>query len=121
MTKSFLAAALALALGAPALAQTRYTQEEIVAKIGACMKENAPEDWQRMIFSMDEGKAPIHEVVAKSSGAKPHALKPCRADYVPKAVNTFRESQDDKAKTWNGITVTIERDGRYSINYRYPK
>lgn len=120
MVKTLLSAALALAVGAPAHAQKRYTQEEIIGKIAGCMVEHAPEDWRRLIFSMDKGEA-THMVVAGSAESAPRELKPCRPDYVPKAVNTFRESQDEKARGWTGITITMERDGRYTIEYRYPK
>jgi hypothetical protein len=49
-------------------------------------------------------------------------FKPCRRpDWVSRAVQAFRESQDEKARGWVGITVTVEREGRYTINFRYPK
>lgn len=130
MIKALLWAALVLAASAAAHAQRRYTQEEIVAKIAECMVENAPDDWQRLIFKLDQeppgggrkGKATIeHKVVPGTADGAPRDLKPCRPDYVPKAVNTFRETQDEKARRWTGITVTMERDGRYTVNFRYPK
>jgi hypothetical protein len=113
--------------GAPAHAQRRYTQEEIVVRIAQCMMESAPQDWKRLIFTLDEkpgarGKATgSHQAVAGSDGA-PRDIKPCRRpDWVSKAVQTFRETQDEKASRWTGVTVTMERDGRFSINFRYPK
>ena len=130
MIKAVLLATLALAVSATAHAQRRYSQEEIIAKIAGCMLENAPEDWQRLTFRLDEeppgggrrGKITFeHQVVSGTADSAPQDLKPCRPQYVPSAVNTFRETQDEQARTWTGITVTLERDGRYSINYRYPK
>lgn len=120
ITKACMAVGLIAALSLPAHAQRRYTQEEIVGKIAECMVENAPQDWQRLIFSVDKGKAATHQVIAGNDSA-PKDLKPCRPDYVPKAVNAFRESQDGREKTWTGVTVTMEKDGRFSINFRYPK
>jgi hypothetical protein len=122
-----LAIAIVGVTGFPAHAQRRYTQEEIVVRIGECMMESAPQDWKRLIFTLDEksggkGKATgLHQAVAGGNGA-PREIKPCRRpDWVSRAVQTFRETQDEKARRWTGVTVTMERDGRYTINFRYPK
>ena len=121
MIKAVLAAAVFLTASANAHAQRRYTQEEIIGKIAECMVENAPEDWRRLIFSMDKGKA-THKVIVGTPDGSPRDMKPCRRpDWVSKAVQTFRETQDEKARTWTGVTITLERDGRYTIDYRYPK
>jgi hypothetical protein len=120
----------ALALGGTAGAQTRFTDAEIVGAIGRCLTENAPENWQTVIFTMDQVPAAAgkpattivkHQVVVGAESNPPKDLKPCRPDYAEKASNTFRENQDDKARTWIGVTVTLQRDRRYSIAYRYPK
>jgi hypothetical protein len=130
MVKRVLLAVLCGIFSSTALAQRQYTQEEIIGKIAECMTENAPEGWQRLIFTLDKASpdpdrrgqgVATHKVIVGSADAKPQDLKPCRPDYVPKAVSAFREDQDAKARTWTGITVTLEKDGRYSINYRYPK
>ena len=112
--------ATAVMFCAPAHAQTRYTPEEIVVKIAACLSENAPQDWQRFIVTVENGKA-THKVVAGSPDSAPKDTKPCRPDYVAKAVNAFRETQDAKARAWTGVTVTIEKQGPYSVDFRYPK
>ena len=123
-------AMLALALAGTANAQRRFTDAEIVGAIGKCLSENAPADWRTLIFKLDPAPAVAgknasaaieHKVIAGAEGSAPQDVKPCRPDYAPKAVETFRESQDEKARGWTGITVTVNRDGRYSINYRYPK
>jgi len=130
MVKAAGVAVLALALAGTAYAQRRFTDAEIVGAIGKCMSENAPEDWKTVIFKLDQvpafaGRAAStaieHKVIVGAEGSAPQDLKPCRPDYAPKAVETFRESQDEKARGWTGITITLNRDGRYSINYRYPK
>src|SRR5262249_8548126 len=108
MTRILLA--VLLVASAPAHAQTRYTPEEIVGKIAACMVENAPQDWQRFIVTVEKGKA-THKVVTGSADSAPKDAKPCRPDYVAKAVNAFRETQDAKGKTWTGVTVTMEKEG----------
>ena len=123
-------ALLALAAGGAANAQTRFTDAEIVGAIGKCLIENAPENWQTVIFTLDEVPAVAgrnasttvaHQVVVGAEGSPPQDVKPCRPDYAAQAVNTFRENQDEKARNWTGITVTLHRDRRYSIAYRYPK
>jgi hypothetical protein len=123
-------AMLGLAVAGGAHAQRRFTDAEIVGLIGQCLAENAPDDWRTLIFRLDKhpaaggGKPTVkveHMVIAGAEGSAPKDLKPCRPDYAPKAVETFRETQDEKAARWTGITVTVERSGRYSINYRYPK
>jgi len=128
--KAVLLAIFALPVGSTALAQRHFSNEEIVSLIGQCMAENAPEDWQTFIFKLEQappvaGKRspPVieHKVIAGTAGNPPQDLKPCRPDYVPKAVNTFRENQDEKARRWTGIVVTIQRNGGFSVTYNYPK
>ena len=122
--------ALALAVGGGAHAQRRFADAEIVSLIGKCLNENAPENWQTLIFKLDRlpavasgqpSVATEHQVIVGAEGSPPQELKPCRPDYVEKAVETFRESQEEKARGWTGVTITLNRDGRYSINFRYPK
>jgi len=123
-------ALLALATAGAANAQTRFTDAEIVGAIGKCMIENAPENWQTVIFTFDEvpavagGKASTttsHKVVVGTEGSPQQDVKPCRPDYAAKAAMTFRENQDEKSRGWTGVTVTLQRDRRYSIAFRYPK
>ena len=128
--RAVLLAILALSVSSAAQAQRQFSNEEIVGLIGRCMAENAPDDWQTFIFKLEQGpdgagkKKPAlveHKVIVGDAGSAPQDLKPCRPDYVPKAVNTFRENQDAKARRWTGIVVTIKRDGGFSVTYNYPK
>jgi len=128
--KAVLWAILGLSVGGAAHAQIQFTNEEIVSLIGRCMAENAPDDWQTFIFKLEQGPpvagkrpAPVieHKVIVGAAGNPPQDLKPCRPDYVPKAVNTFRENQEEKAKRWTGIVVTIQRDASFSVTFNYPK
>jgi hypothetical protein len=128
--KIVLFAILALSVNGAAHAQRVFSNEEIVGLIGRCMVENAPDDWQTFIFRLEQGPAEAgkqkpafveHKVIAASAGKTPQDLTPCRPDYVPKAVNTFRENQDEKAKRWTGIVLTIQRDGSFSVTFNYPK
>ena len=128
--RAVLIAVFALSAAGAAYAQRHFTNEEIVGLIGQCMAENAPDDWQTLMFRLEQaprgaGKenAPIieHKVITGTAGSAPQDLKPCRPDFVPKAVNTFRENQDEKARRWTGIVITIRRDGAFSVTYDYPK
>jgi hypothetical protein len=131
MKTPILSAVLLLALGASAQAQIRYSEEEIIGRIAECMKETAPKDWRRLVFTLDQesadpgspGKSTAsHKVMAGKGESALRDFKPCRRpDWVSRAVQAFRESQDEKARGWVGITVTVEREGRYTINFRYPK
>jgi hypothetical protein len=130
MIRTAAVAMFALALAGTADAQRRFTDAEIVGAIGKCLSENAPDDWRTLIFKLDPAPAAAgreapavveHKMIAGAEGSAPQDVKPCRPDYASKAVETFRESQDEKARSWTGITVTVNRDGRYSINFRYPK
>jgi len=123
-------ALLTLAAGGAANAQVRFTDAEIVGLIGKCLQENAPENWQTVIFTLDQvpaaagnkaSTAVSHKVVVGSENSPPQDVKPCRPDYAAKAVETFRENQDEKSRDWTGVTVTLQRDRRYSIAFRYPK
>lgn len=133
MAMKMTAAALALLLaaaGGVANAQVRFTDAEIVGFIGKCLQENAPENWQTVIFTLDQVPAAAgrqasttvsHKVVVGSESSPPQDVKPCRPDYATKAVETFRENQDVKSRGWTGVTVTLQKDRRYSIAFRYPK
>ena len=123
-------ALIALVVGGTAIAQMRFTDAEIVGAIGKCPIENAPENWQTVIFTLDEvpaaagrkaSGAASHKVVVGSENNPPQDVKPCRPDDASEAANTFRENQDEKARTWTGVTVTLHKDRRYSIAFRYPK
>ena len=123
-------ALLALAAGGAANAQVRFTDAEIVGLIGKCLQENAPENWQTVIFTLDQAPAAAgkkestttsHKVAVGAEGGPQQDVKPCRPDYAAKAVETFRENQDEKSRGWTGVTVTLQRDRRYSIAFRYPK
>jgi len=123
-------ALLALAAGGAANAQVRFTDAEIVGLIGKCLQENAPENWQTVIFTLDQAPAAAgkkgsttvsYKMVVGSENSPPQDVKPCRPDYATKAVETFRENQDEKSRGWTGVTVTLHRDRRYSIAFRYPK
>lgn len=130
MTRPVVCALLALAVGGAANAQTRFSDAEIVGAIGKCLQENAPENWQSVIFTLDvapavAGREAItttsHQVVVGAEGSPPQDVKPCRPDFAAKASATFRENQDEKSRGWTGVTVTLHRDRRYSIAFRYPK
>ncbi len=119
-----------LAVSAASQAQRRYSNEEIMAAISRCLLENAPEGWQSVIFTLKPAPAAAgehkpatveHKVIVGAADSAPKNLKPCRPDYVPKAVNTFRENQEGKARDWTGITITVQRDGRYSLAFHYPE
>ncbi len=128
--KRVAAVLLALVAAGAAHGQTRFTDAEIVGLIGKCLVEHAPTNWHTVIFTLDEvpaaaGKSAStttsHKVVVGAENNPPQNLKPCRPDYAAKAVNTFRENQDEKAALWTGVTVTLHKDRRYSIAFRYPK
>ncbi len=130
MTRFFPAAGLIVALGVPAHAQQQYTQEDVIAKVVECMRETAPKDWRQLVFTLDQetsdpenpGKTVASHQAAGKADKALRTIKPCRRpDWVSKAVQAFRETQDEKARLWTGITVVLERDGHYSIDYRYPK
>jgi hypothetical protein len=126
-----LCAASLAASGAAAQAQVKYTPAEIVGRIAECMKESAPKDWKRLIFTLDQqspdpenpGKiVASHKAVVGKADSAPRDIKPCRRpDWVSRAVQTFRESQNEKERGWTGVTITMESDGRYSATFRYPK
>ena len=108
----------------------RYSQEEIVGRIAECMRETAPKDWRQLAFTLDQefpdpekpGKVSASHKAAGKADKALRDIKPCRRpDWVSRAVQAFRETQDEQASRWTGITVTLERDGKYTINFRYPK
>ena len=115
---------------APAPAQSEFTQDDIIGKIVECMRETAPKDWRQMVFTLDQefpdpenpGKVVTSQKAASNADKALHAIKPCRRpDWLTQAVQRFRELQDEKTREWTGITLVFERDGHYTINYRYPK
>jgi hypothetical protein len=133
--KRILATAVFSILSAPSHGQQAssapsFTQDDVVGKVVECMRETAPKDWRQLVFSLDQERPdpedPGKTVAShKAAGKEEKALKeikPCRRpDWVSSAVQRFRELQDEKARGWTGITISLQRDGHYTINYRYPK
>ena len=130
--KRFAAAIVLAVLCVPSHGQieVRITQDAIIGKIVECMSETAPKDWKELVFTLDQefadpenpGKTVASHKASGKADKAPREIKPCRRpDWVSKAVQRFREIQDEKARGWTGITLIVERDGRYTINYRYRK
>jgi hypothetical protein len=121
---------LAIAMtAAPAIGfgQTASKAEAQVAQeIAKCMVQNAPTDWQKlfMVIELPEAGAPsgrVRYMATRDFAPDPIAYTPCDPQTPAKLLMEARETQSAERRGWTGARFTIQRDGRFDLNYDYPK
>lgn len=107
--------------------QTATKAESRVAEeIAQCMVQGAPNDWQRlyMIVELPEPLAPagrVRYMATRDFAPDPIAFTPCDPQLPAKLLMDSRESQAAERRGWTGARFTIQRDGRFDLNYDYPR
>jgi len=121
---------LAIAItAAPAIGfgQTASKAEaEVAQEIAKCMLQTAPNDWQKlfMIIELPEANAPsgrVRYMASRDFAPDPEAYTPCDPQVPAKLLMDARESQAAERRGWTGARFVISRDGRFDLNYDYPK
>lgn len=101
-------------------------EAEAVLKIAKCLAEGPPEDWQRlyMVVELPEPGSPsgrARYLAQRDFAADPVAYTPCDPQQPAKILMDSRESQAPERKGWTGARLVIHRDGRFDLNYDYPR
>jgi len=108
--------------GGASLAET-----DAVARIAECIAQGAPEDWQRlyMVIELAEPGAETGQVrylAARASAPDaPVAYTPCDTRNPATVLLEARKRQTPERKGWIGARLTLHEDGKFELNYDYPK
>jgi hypothetical protein len=116
-----------LAMLAPcaALAQAASnTETATVASIAECLVQGAPEGWQRlyMVVELAEPGAESGDVryVAERGGER-EAYVPCDLRRPARLLIESRKDQGPERSGWTGARLIIQSDGKFQLNFDYPK
>lgn len=107
--------------------QTASREEgQAVTQIAECMAKGPPEDWQRlyMIIELPEPGAPagrVRYMATRDFAPDPVAYTPCDPQKPAKILMDARETQPPERRNWTGARLVIHRNGRFDLNYDYPK
>ncbi len=119
----FLAAAPASAFAQSAsLAET-----DAVARIAECIAQGAPADWQRLYMVIDlekpgDATGSVRYLASRASApGEPVAYTPCDTRKPAMVLIEARKRQAPERKGWIGARLTLHEDGKFELNYDYPK
>jgi hypothetical protein len=121
-TALIILAALAPSFALPQAASTSETA--IVASIAQCLVQGAPQGWQRlyMVVELKEPLAQTGDVryVAERDGER-EAYVPCDVREPARLLIEARKEQGPERSGWTGARLIIQSDGKFQLNYDYPK
>jgi hypothetical protein len=127
--RNFLTVIAAFALAVPSVRAQVASKAETraVSTIVECLVEGLPEDWQRaeMIVELAKPGADTGDVqylVARATA--PDKLEPFTPCDVRKPARTLLEARKTlaaKRRAWTGAKLVLLRDGKFALNYDYPK
>ncbi|HEY6821070.1 MAG TPA: hypothetical protein VI321_03560 [Burkholderiales bacterium] len=120
----------ALALFLPAVVCAQDASEKETAAVQSmleCLVQGLPEDWQRAEMTVELAK-PLADtgdveymVVRSGAQDKPEAFTPCDVRKPPRTLLDIRKSQAPARRGWTRAQLVLQRDGKFGINYEYPK
>jgi len=101
-------------------------EAQVAQEIARCMVQTAPNDWQRvyMIVELPEAGAPagrVRYMATRDFAPEPVAFTPCDPQLPAKLLMESRETQSAERRGWTGARLVISRDGRFDLNYDFPK
>jgi len=119
---------LLAAAPAAAFAQTASIAETTaVARIAECLIIGPPSDWQKlhMVVELAEPGAETGQVrylaVRESAPDTPVPYVPCDPKKPAQILIQSRKDQVPERKGWTGARLTIHENGKFELNYDYPK
>lgn len=122
-------AALAVAL-APALASAQQASPEerkAVAAIAKCLAEGLPRQWQRVLMivhlpSPGAQTGDVQYLVAPAgAGGQLEPFTPCDVKRPTRLLLDLRQRLPAARRGWTSARLALEPDGRFALNYGYPK
>ena len=121
-------AVLALAVPSLLCAQEASKRETAaVQSIVQCLMQGLPEDWQRAEMTVELAKPAaqtgdvVYLVTRTGAEDKPEPFTPCDVRKPPRTLLDARKSQAPARRGWTRAQLVLQRDGKFSINYEYPK
>ena len=121
------AASLAAAAQAPAGKAATKSESDAVTSIVECMVPGLPEDWKEAVMVIELAKpgdetGAVQYLVARGRSAVPEErFTPCDVRKPAMALIEARRQQQAALRGWTGARLTIQRDGKFSLKYEYPK
>ena len=118
---------LALAPGFGFAQSASLAETDAVARIAECIAQGAPEDWQRLYMVIDlaqpgdeTGKVRYLATRASAPGENV-AYTPCDTRKPATILLEARKRQTPERKGWIGARLTLHDNGKFELNYDYPK
>lgn len=101
-------------------------EAQVAQEIAKCMLETAPSDWQKlfMLIELPEPGASsgrVRYMVTRDFAPDPAPYTPCDPQVPAKLLMDARDTQAAERRGWTGARLIISRDGRFDLNYDYPK
>ena len=110
------------------MAQTASIAEtDAVARIAECLAQGPPPDWRRlyMVIELPQPGAETGEVrylaARASAPTAPVAYTPCDTRKPAMILIEARKRQAPERKGWTGARLVLHDDGKFELNYDYPK
>lgn len=127
--RNFLTVIAALVMAAPAaMAQPASKAEtQVVSTIVECLVEGLPEDWERAEMIVELAKpgaesGDVQYLVARTeSEGRLEPFTPCDVRKPARALLDARKSQAPNRRGWTAAKLVLQRDGKFGLNYDYPK
>ena len=103
------------------------SETNAVARIAECLVVGAPPDWQKlhMVVELTEAGAETGQVrylaTRESSPDTPVPYVPCDLKKPAQLLIESRKQQVPERKGWTGARLTLHDNGKFELNYDYPK
>jgi len=99
----------------------------VVQSVVECLAAGLPEDWVRAEMVVELAKPGDttgeveYRVARKDAEDKLEPFTPCDPRTPARMLLETRKSQPAAKRGWTGATLVLQRDGKFSLNYEYPK
>jgi len=111
---------------APAQEASKH-ETRVVQSVVECLVAGLPEDWVRAEMIVELAKpgaitGDVQYLVArKDAEDKLEPFAPCDFRKPARTLLETRKSQPAAKRGWTGAKLVLQRDGKFALNYEYPK
>lgn len=119
--------ALAAAPASTFAQSASIAETNAVARIAECLVQGAPNDWQRlyMVIELEKPGDATGNVrylaMRLLDPDHPVAYTPCDIRKPALVLIEARKSQAPERQGWTGARLVLHDDGKFELNYDYPK
>jgi len=127
LTAACAAAALVLAAPGAALAQAASAAETgAVQSIVECLGPGLPAEFKRAEMIVELAKpgdrtGDVQYVLVRGEPEQLQSFTPCDVKKPARLLLELRERLPVKRRGWNKAHLVVQPDGKFSLNYEYPK